>query len=193
MYYTQARADWLATSLVRSRLYRGIRAGLLTLGHIRTMEMLENPLATVGTADRISAAAIGQTVAASLIPWRTFLRRVSRASVWFSMSVRRCEPRTEDEADAFFAWWKEQTFAPPQTHQTAEAQRAAALAAARSDDHAATPAMRTAAALASVPGWDRILGIRTPWDATLIAADHLLLASAENAGACHFSADLMEG
>lgn len=190
MFYPAFKSDWLSPRLSRTRLPRGW-AGLMTLGHLRTLEVLENRL--LSTSGNLEPFDLGQAVAASRLPWRVFLSRAQRASVFLRLSVARCEPKTEAEAKAILAWWDEQSWTPPRSHQSAEETKAAELAGAHAIDHAATPTLRLAVAVAAVPGWQSLLRVRSVWDAPLIAANHLLAAGAENHGAYHFPADLVLG
>ena len=176
--------------LARTRLPRGW-AGLLRLGHLRTLEALGNGL--FAAQPEPSAFDLGQAVAASRLPWRRFKARAERASLILRLSVERCTPRNEAEAEAIFEWLSSQTYMPPRAHQTETETRAEQVARAHAQDHAATPTQRLALAVAAVPGWATILRTDCVWDAPLIAANHLLIAAAENQGACHFPADLILG
>ena len=176
--------------LARTRLPRGW-AGLLRLGHLRTLEALGNGL--FAAQPEPSAFDLGQAVAASRLPWRRFKARAERASLILRLSVERCTPRNEAEAEAIFEWLSSQTYMPPRAHQSETETRAEQVARAHAQDHAATPTQRLALAVAAVPGWAAILRTDCVWDAPLIAANHLLIAAAENQGACHFPADLILG
>lgn len=190
MFYPAFKADGFAPRLARTRLGR-VRTGLLALGHLRTLEVLENRL--LSTSGNLEPFDLGQAVAASRLPWGAFRARAQRASILLRLSVARYEPKTEAEAKAILAWWDEQSWTPPRSHQSAEETKAAELAGAHAIDHAATPTLRLAAAVAAVPGWQSLLRVRSVWDAPLIAANHLLAAHAENHGAYHFPADLVLG
>ena len=190
MFYPAFRSDWVDPRLARTRLPRGW-AGLLRLGHLRTLEALGNGL--FAAQPDPSAFDLGQAVAASRLPWRRFKARAERASLILRLTVERCTPRDEAEAEAIFAWLTAQTYMPPRAHQSETETRAEQVARAHAQDHAATPTQRLALAVAAVPGWAAILRTDCVWDAPLIAANHLLIAAAENQGACHFPADLILG
>lgn len=190
MFYSSVKTDWLSPRLARTRLPRGW-AGLLTLGHLRTLEVLENRL--LATSGTLAPFDLGQVVAASRLPWRIFRARAQRASPLLRVSVARCQPKTNAEAAAILDWWQEQNWTPPRAHQRAEETKAAELAKAHTIDHAATPVERLAVAVCAIPGWQSLLRVRDVWDAPLIAANHLLMAASENEGAYHFSADLVLG
>lgn len=190
MFYPAFRSDWLAPRLARTRLPR-VWAGLLRLGHLRTLEVLGNGL--LATQCQPSPFDLGQAVAASRLSWQRFKTRAERASLILRIDVERCKPRNEAEEEAIFHWLTAQTYTPPRAHQSEAETRAEQLAQAHALDHAATPTQRLALSVTAVPGWAAILRVKSVWDATLIAANHLIIAHAENKGACHFSADLILG
>ena len=191
MFYPAFKTDWLPPRLARTR-FPHARAGLLTLGHLRTLEVLENGLVSTSSAPP-EPFDLGQAVAGACLPWRVFRRRAARASWLLRLSAVRCTPSTAEEAEAILHWWAEQTWVPPRAHQAEPEVKAENIARARAIDHAATPTMRLACAVCAVPGWRELLRVRTAWDAPLIAANHLLSAHAELQGAYHFSADLLLG
>lgn len=190
MYYPAFRSDWFTPRLARTRLPRGW-AGLLCIGHLRTLEALGNGL--FSAQPNPGAFDLGQAVAASRLSWQRFKARAERASLILRIDVERCKPRNEEEEEAIFHWLTAQTYTPPRAHQSEAETRAEQIARAHASDHAATPTQRLALAVAAVPGWAAILRVKSVWDATLIAANHLLVAAAENQGACHFPADLILG
>lgn len=192
MFYAASKTDWLRPRLARAELYRGIRAGLLTLGHLRTLECAECRLVCGADGKAPTAEDYGLIVAASTIGWRRFRRLWERASRSLARKVRKCTPRNVEEKTRVLAWWMGQFSIPGRVGETQAQIDARERAHVLAENTAATPAERYAVRVCSIRGWATITECASVWDVRLLQVRHLMLADAENSGAHHIPRDLLE-
>lgn len=183
MNYPFANADWLVESLPKTNLYRRVKAGLLTLGHLRTAEALNLPILTGGEA---SFRHWGLLISLSQMDWRKGLKTASKCGLLWLLRRDRNAPRNYAELKACFEWWKKQNYFPTRIRANGE------KPAPASENLASSTMERLALAVARVEGWQALTGVQSVWDLPMITATHLLVASAEMDGAHHVPYDLIK-
>lgn len=183
MNYPFANADWFSQALPRTSLYRRVRAGLLTLGHLRTAEALNLPVLTGGSA---TAMHWGLLISISQMDWRKARLRASKCNLLWLLRRDYNAPRNYAELKACFEWWKSQNYFPTRIKEANE------QTAPKTFNRASTTIERLALSVANVDGWQTVTDCDSVWDIPMITATHLLVAKAEMEGASHIPYDLIK-
>lgn len=183
MNYPFANADWFSQALPRTSLYRRVRAGLLTLGHLRTAEALNLPVVTGGNA---LAMHWGLLISISQSDWRKARLRASKCGLLWLLRRDYNAPRNYAELKACFDWWKSQNYFPTRIKEASEQSTPPAI------NRASTTIERLALSVAQVDGWQAVSGFNSVWDIPMVTATHLLVAKAEMDGASHIPYDLIK-
>lgn len=182
MNYPFTDADWLREALPKTTLYRRVKVGLLTLGHIRTAEALG-----VGFIAGREASALdwGLLIAIAQHDWRESLKRGSKPSIWWLWRRDRNTPRTLDELKACTRWLREQDYFPARTLVSASERESIETSAQLAVNRASTALQRLALTICRIDGWQTMTGCDCVWDVPMVTATHLIVANNELEGAHH--------
>lgn len=183
MNYPFADADWLAEALPQTRLYRKVKAGLLSLGHLRTAEALNLPILTGGESD---PRHWGLLVSIAQMDWRKSLKMASKCGLLWLLRRDYNTPRNYAELKCCYEWWKKQNYFPTRIRMQGE------KAATPSVNLASSTMERLALSVARVEGWQALTGFDSVWDLPMVTATHLIVAHAEMDGASHIPYDLIK-
>lgn len=188
MNYPFTRADWFAKALPKTRLYRKVRTGILTLGHLRTAEALE-----IGFFVGLETSPLdwGILISLSQMHWKKGLKKASKPGFFWALRRDRNRPRNVEEYKACIEWWKSQNYYPSRMHIKAEEKAHIEELNQLAVNRASSSVERLALSVTKIQGWQSLTGYDCIWDVPMITATHLLVAHSELDGIYHIPYDLI--
>lgn len=188
MDYPFTRADWFKEALPKTRLYRRVKAGLLTLGHLRTAEAL-----SIGflVGQETSSIDWGLLISLSQMDWRKGLKKASKPNFFWALRRDRNAPRDIAEYRSCVNWWKSQNYYPTRMHLKPEDKAHTEELNQLAVNRASSKIERLALSVTKIQGWQSVTGCDCIWDVPMITATHLLVAHSEIDGIYHIPYDLI--